>query len=440
MSNAPPPTVVGAHGPLSPERSKEILAKLAADSPNSGALERHLALEQAFSETPLVAGNDVQLIADGQKTYDEMFAAIAAARDHINMETYILEDDDTGKRFADALIAKQRAGVQVNLIRDAVGTIGTPNAFFDRLKEAGIRIVVFNPVNPLEAKAGWDVNQRDHRKLLVIDGKVAFLGGINISAVYSGGSFGSRLSMSSGGETKKKNPKPADLLPWKDTDVRIAGPVVAELQKLFMQTWNDQHGEPLTDRNYFPQLQKSGNEVVHAMGSVPADSFSPIYATLISAIDNAETEILITNAYFVPDPQFTKSLIGAARRGVKVTLILPSQSDSSLVLNAGRSYYGDLLEGGVQIYERKGAILHSKTVLIDGVWSTVGSTNLDWRSFLHNQEINAVILGTEFGDEMRAAFQNDLAQSSQITLEAWRSRSIGDRLKQGFGRLWQYWL
>ncbi len=297
---------------------------------------------------------------------------------------------------------------------------------------------MFNPINPLEAKAGWDVNQRDHRKLLVIDGRVAFLGGINISSVYSGGSFGSRISGSSGGTAKK--PKPADQLPWKDTDVRIEGPVVAELQQLFMQTWNDQHGEPLTGHDYFPQLQKSGNDVVHAMGSVPADSYSPIYATLVSAIDNAESEVLMTNAYFVPDPQFLRSLIGAAKRGVHVTLILPSESDSALVLNAGRSYYDELLEGGVQIYERKGAVLHSKTALIDGVWATVGSTNLDWRSFLHNQEINAVVLGTEFGDQMRASFETDRARSTLITLDAWRQRSIGARVKEGFGRLWQYWL
>lgn len=427
--SAPPPTLTGAHGPLTPERSKEILARVAAGSPNATVLDRHLALEQAYSETPLVAGNHVELLENGEETYREMFAAIAAARDHINMETYILEDDEVGKRFAQALIDKQKQGVQVNLIRDAVGTIDTPNAFFDQLKDAGINILVFNPINPLQAKAGWDVNQRDHRKLLIVDGQVAFMGGINISSVYSGGSFASRPKA-----------KAADKLPWRDTDLRIEGPVLAELQKLFMQTWQDQKGPPLAERNYFPQLQPVGHEVVHAMGSVPADSFSPIYATLISAIDNAESEVLMTNAYFVPDPQFTRSLIGAAKRGVKVVLILPSKSDSALVLNAGRSYFTELLEGGVQIYERKGVVLHSKTALIDGVWATVGSTNLDWRSFLHNQEINAVVLGTNFGDEMRKSFESDLAQSTQITLEAWRQRSIGTRVKETFGRMWQYWL
>jgi cardiolipin synthase len=424
------PTLTGARGPLSPERSKEILARVTAGSPQATVLDRHLALEQAYSESPLVAGNHVELLENGEETYREMFVAIAAARDHINMETYILEDDEVGKRFADALIEKQKAGVQVNLIRDAVGTIDTPNAFFDRLKEAGINVLVFNPINPLQAKVGWDVNQRDHRKLLIVDGQIAFMGGINISSVYSGGSFGSR----------PKANKSAKKLPWRDTDLRIEGPVLGELQKLFMQTWQDQKGPPLAERNYFPQLQPAGHEVVHAMGSVPADSFSPIYATLISAIDNAETEVLLTNAYFVPDPQFLRTLIGAAQRGVKVVLILPSQSDSALVLNAGRSYFTELLEGGVQLYERKDVVLHSKTALIDGVWATVGSTNLDWRSFLHNQEINAVVLGTTFGDEMRKSFESDLANSTQVTLEAWRNRSVGSRVKETFSRMWQYWL
>ncbi len=424
------PILNGAHGPLSPERSQQILAKLQGNGQSNTLFDRHLALEQAFSDTPLVAGNKVQLLENGPQTYDAMFAAIGAAHDSINMETYILDDDKVGQRFADALIAKQQQGVQVNLIHDGVGTLDTPDSFFDRLKQNGINVLTFNPINPLDAKVGWDVNQRDHRKLLVIDGRTAFLGGINISSVYSSGSFGSRV---------KKN-GPAAQLPWRDTDLQIDGPVVADLQKLFLDTWHKQQGDPLAPRNYLPQLARSGDEVVHALGSDPDDSYTPIYATLISAIDNAENEVLLTNAYFVPDPQFLASLTNAARRGVDVKLILPSESDSSLVLHAGRSYYTDLLQSGVKIYERKDAVLHAKTVLIDGVWSTVGSTNLDWRSFLHNQEINAVVLGAAFGAEMHAAFDADLAKSTRITLENWRKRPVDERMKEVFGRMWQYWL
>jgi cardiolipin synthase len=420
---------------LSPERSKELLAKLAGGQ-GSDVLARHLALEQAVADAPLVLGNRVVLLENGPNTYAAMFSAIAGAHDSIDMETYILEDDEVGRRLADTLIAKQAEGVQVNLIHDAVGTLGTKKEYFTRLSDAGINVVEFNPVNPLAAKAGWSVNQRDHRKLLVVDGRSAVLGGINISSVYSSrvpGSSGSAMSGGSRGGDKKS-------LPWRDTDLLIEGPVVATLQKLFMDTWQAQKGKPLAQHDYFPSLQAQGQDVVRAIGSSPDEPFSQIYVTLISAINAAESEILITNAYFVPDPQLMNALISAAARGVDVKLILPSTTDSSLVFHAGRSHYEPLLRGGVKLYERREALLHAKTAVIDGVWSTVGSTNLDWRSFLHNQELTAVILGKEFGAKMRDAFERDLAASEPITLEAWQRRPLTTRAKEMFARLWEYWL
>jgi len=428
--SATAPQIEGARGPLSAARSKQILDDLRAGGQNTDILGRHLALEAALDDSPLVAGNRVQLLQDGPATYAAMFAAINAARDHINMETYILENDDVGKRFAATLIAKQRAGVQVNLIHDGVGTLNTPKEFFGALADAGINVLEFNPINPLTAKAGWNVNQRDHRKLLVTDGKTAIMGGINISSVYSGGSFRSGPTAGS----------PASKLPWRDTDLQIDGPVVAELQKLFIETWAKQQGAPLAQRAYFPALTKQGDAVVHAIGGSPDEPYSLIYATLISAIDSAEKDVLLTNAYFIPDPQLVAALKGAVARGVDVKIVVPSASDSGLVFNAGRSNYDELLRGGVKIYERQNVLLHAKTALIDSVWATVGSTNLDWRSFLHNQEVNAVVLGNEFGQRMRAAFDADLAGSKQVTIEQWEQRSPVQRIKEQFGRLWQYWL
>ncbi len=430
MAPATAPTQVeNAQGPLSPARSRAVLQGLERGAEDTNIFDRHLALEQSVSDSPLLTGNRVRLLQDGPDTYRAMFAAILAARDHINMETYILEDDDVGRRFANALIDKQGQGVQVNLIYDSVGTLGTPAEFFQRLRESGIRTLEFNPVNPATAKAGWDVNQRDHRKLLIVDGQTVFLGGINISSVYSAGS--SRRPSRSSVDGK---------LPWRDTDLQIEGPVVAEFQKLFLETWQAQKGEPVSPRNFLPPLQPQGHEVVRAIGSSPDDAFSLIYVTLLSAINSAETEVWLTNAYFVPDPQLLAALKAAAARGVDVRIVVPGSTDSALVFHAGRSYYDQLLQDGVIIFERHGALMHSKTAVIDGVWSTVGSTNLDWRSFLHNQEVNAVILGTEFGDEMRAAFKRDVTQSRQITLEQWRHRSIAVRLKEQFARLWEYWL
>lgn len=425
----PPVQLEGSRGPLSAAHSKSILARLENRSQDTGIFDHHLAREEAIVGSPLTTGNAVLLLQDGPATYQAMYAAIMAARDHINMETYILDDDEVGQRFAQALIVKQGQGVQVNLIRDSVGTLYTPPAFFQQLTDSGVQVLEFNPINPLLSRKEWTLNQRDHRKLLIVDGHTAFLGGINISSVYSGGSF-----------SRRSRHRPDTGVAWRDTDLQLQGPVVAELQKLFLATWEKQKGEPLPEKNYFPPPEHAGPHVVRAIGSAPDEPFSLIYATLLSAIASAEVSVNITNAYFAPDPQLLDALEAAARRGVDVTLILPSQTDSWLVFHAGRNYYDRLLRAGVKIHERQGVILHSKTALIDGVWATVGSTNLDWRSFLHNYELNAVVLGTVFGKQVQAMFDRDLAASETITLEQWQRRPLDLRVKEWFARVWEYWL
>ena len=448
-----PVQLEGARGPLSSAESKLILQRLqnaAARSTasagsaqnlsnviNNNIFTRHLALEEALVGSPLTVGNEVVLLQDGPATYAAMLRAIAAAKNHINMETYILDDDAVGQAFAQALIEKQNQGIQVNLIRDSAGTFTTPTQFFQTMIDHGINVLEYNPVNPLAARKTWALNQRDHRKLLIIDGRIAFLGGINISSVYSGGSFGA-AKPATAINTSAINTR--SKVAWRDTDLQLRGPVVAEFQKLFIETWEKQRGTPLAQKDYFPQLENVGNQVVRAIGSSPDEPFSLIYATLLSAINNAESTVYLTNAYFVPDSQLLRALKDAARRGVDVKLILPSQTDSWLVFHAGRRYYSRLLAAGVKIYQRRGVILHSKTALIDGVWATVGSTNLDWRSFLHNQEVNAVVLGPEFGAQVNAMFAKDLAESDEITRPQWRRRGLGLRAKELFARTWEYWL
>ena len=421
----------GARGPVSEGRSDAIIETLQPASGDIDILEKHLAFEQAINiDSPLVLGNKLVLLQDGPATYQAMFAAMRAARDHIHLETYIFEDGDIGQQFADLLLERQTAGVQVNLIYDSVGCLNTPKAFFERLRSGGIRVLEYNPVNPLAGKKKeWLLNNRDHRKLLVVDGRIAFIGGINISETYSSGS-----SMRS---ARKKG---AQTPGWRDTHLQIEGPVVAEFQKLFLDTWNKQKGPPLTERSHFPSLDRQGDEIVRAIGSVSDDPGSPIYLTLLSAIEHAEQQVHITNAYFAPDLQFLKALTDAAQRGVEVKLVLPSHTDSWAVFHAGRSHYSKLLRAGVKVYERRGAVMHSKTAAIDGVWSTIGSTNLDWRSFLHNDEINASILGRDFARQMDAMFARDLAESDAIDLEQWEQRSLLLRLKEGAARLAEYWL
>jgi len=417
----------GARGPLTAKQSKAILARLNSKGADTNIFARHLALEAEIVGSPLVVGNRVELLVDGPATYDAMSAAMENAKDHINMETYIIEDDEIGQRFAELLIRKQCSGVQVNLIYDSVGAINTPKEFFKLLQDSGVNVLEFNPINPLNARKGWQVNQRDHRKLLIVDGRVAFVGGINVSSVYSSGSFG------------RHKPTKADT-PWRDTHLRMAGPVVSEFQKLFMATWSEQKGQPLASRDYFPEPANQGNEVVRAIGSSPAEPYSQIYSTLLSAINSAETQVYLTNAYFVPDPQLLAALKEAVLRGVDVRVLLPDKIDSVMVYHASRSYYDELLTAGVKIYQQQDALLHAKTALIDGVWSTVGSTNLDWRSFLHNYEINAVVLGQDFGAQMHALFMKDLKSSKLVTLENWQKRSLGARIKERAARLWAHWL
>ena len=414
-----------ARGPLSVQKSAAILAQLKRKSGDIDILEKQIALEQAIVGSPLILGNKVTLLQDGAVTYSAMFAAIRKAQDHINLESYIIDDDEIGRQFADLLLEQQGRGVQVNVIYDSVGGINTPKAFFDRLRQGDIELLEFNPINPLKVRAQWLVNNRDHRKLLIVDGRTAFIGGINISSVNSVGSVISRKKQTEG-----------QSVAWRDTDLQIEGPAVGEFQKLFMETWEKQHGKPLAPKTYFPELKPQGKDIVRAIGSTSDDPYSLIYLTLISAIGNAERQVCLTNAYFVPDPQLLKSLIDAAARGVDVKLILPSHSDSAVVFHAGRSHYSTLLKAGVKIYERRGALLHSKSAIIDGVWSTVGSTNLDWRSFLDNDEINAVILGREFAQQMQATFATDLEASEAIDLERWEHRPLSFRFKEWMARVW----
>lgn len=425
----------GVHGPVSAARGEALLDRLEGRGGDSDLLQKHLAYEQALNAgSPLVLGNKLSLLQNGPATYKAMFAAIRAARDHINLETFIFDDDDAGREFSDLLLERQAAGVQVNVIYDSVGCLSTPQAFFDRLRAGGIRVLEFNPVNPLAGnKKEWLLNNRDHRKQLVIDGRIAFTGGINISDTYS--------SAPSGRMLRKKAAKAVDPTGgWRDTHIRIEGPVVAEFQKLFMDTWSRQKGEALAPRNYFPQEKAQGDEIVRAIGSTPDDEHSLIYLTLISAISHAQLEVHLTIAYFAPDPQLLKALTDAARRGVDVRLVLPSDSDSWAIFHLGRSYYTELLKGGVRIYQRRGSVMHAKTASIDGVWSTIGSTNLDWRSFLHNNEINAVIVGRGFTGQMETMFAEDLQQSDAIALDRWRRRSPLMRMKEQVARIGAYWL
>ena len=417
-----------AQGPISYTRSQQILADLRKRSPEPSIFDRHVAVEEAIAGAPLSIGNRITLLEDGEAAYPAMLAAIRSARRHVHLEVYIFEESKAGHEFLDALIERARAGVKVRVMYDSFGSKGTSREFFDLLKKGGVQLHEYNPVDPATLLLkGPLLNQRDHRKLLVVDGRVAFVGGINISDVYSGSSYAA-------------SDKPFHERPWRDTQIQVEGPVVTDLQKTFIAQWEKEKNEKLTDPDLLPQQAPAGSLVVRALEGTAKQSVNPLYVTFLSAISSAEAEIHITMAYFVPDPRLCEELIAAAKRGVDVKLVLPSRTDGWVVFHAGRSFYDQLLEAGVKIYERKDRLLHSKYAVIDGVWSTVGSSNLDWRSMLHNLELNVVVLGTEFGGRVKALFNRDLANSEQITLERWRHRPLKDRAREAAARSWAYLL
>lgn len=421
------PQIISSKGLLSPQKSKAIMDRLKRSVDPTDILERHIAVVESVTESPLTKGNKVTLLADGQATYAAMFKAIEKAGDHINIESYIIEDDETGRKFADLLLQKQVEGVQVNVIYDSVGSMKTPASFFQRLRDGGIQVVEFNPINPLKANEKWGLTHRDHRKILIIDGKVAIAGGINISEVYSSRPF------------RRKQDKKAPLH-WRDTDIQIEGPAVAEFQKLFLDTWQKQKGPELSGENYFPELKEAGNALVRVIGSTPGQDNRVPFIVYVSAITFAEHSIHMTNSYFIPDDQIVKALAEAATRGVDVKIILPGITDSQVALYAQRYHYSELLKSGVKIYEHSTSLLHAKTAVVDKVWSTVGSTNMDFLSLLNNDEVNAVILNREFAAEMETMFAGDLKNSRQIQWDEWKKRPLLPRIREWFLNLFIRWL
>jgi cardiolipin synthase len=414
-----PPRVAGASGPLSPERSRAILERVEREG--GDMLRRHLAIEEAVADSPLVAGNRVTLLEDGPKTFGSMLEAIRSAKHHINAEFFIFDDQgEVGRQFSAALIEKAKAGVVVNLMYDSAGSQDSRPEAFDRLEQGGVKTLESKPLNPLKTKTGtWNPNNRDHRKILVVDGRVAFTGGINVDEVYDGGNTDQ----------------------WRDTHLKLEGPIVAEFQKLFLTQWKKLGGEELPSAKYYPKLEPKGDALVRVIATTPDDSTGvAFHAALISAIDSAQSRVWVTHAYFAPPPDLENAFVRAARRGVDVSLVLPSRTDQPKVVYAGRSHYTKLLEAGVRIFERSEMKLHAKTVVVDGVWSVVGSANLDYRSVLYNDEINAVVLGPKFGEAMEAMFKRDLAGSAEVTKEAWANRSFVDRIKEFLARTIETWL
>lgn len=425
--------VIGHRGRLNAAERERLLQRIAAQG-KATQVQRHLMAMSTYGEVDLFAGNAARLLIDGPQTFAAMFGAIEKARSTVLLESYIIEDAAIAQQLAALLARKAAEGVRVAVMYDAVGSIGTDKTYFDGLKKAGVAVCAFNPVNPIKAgRTGyWDITHRDHRKILAVDRQVAYTGGINISAVYSSGSFG---RSGADDERAKKDG-------WRDTQVELRGPAVAALDELVRHAWLQQKcADPLPPSPATPAAlpPAAGPHIVRVIPSSPDDPYNRIYALLLTAIDTAQQSVHLTMAYFAPGAEMIDALCDAAQRRVDVQLVLPSLSDFSPVLHAGRSYYGRLLGCGVKLHELQDAVLHAKTAVIDGVVSTVGSSNLDWRSFTGNNEVNAVVVGEDFGATMERMFQRDVDASQAITAEAWARRPLLQRTKETLARLFEAW-
>lgn len=426
-STALTPRLFDADGPLTEEQSRKILAKLEAEA-GGEILRRHIAVEEVVTESPLTVGNRVQLLPDGLSTFKAIFTAIRNAKHQVNLEYFIFEDvESEGQKLGDLLIEQHQKGIEVNVIYDAISYANTPQAFLDRLENAGINMVEFNPLNPIDATDS--PNDRDHRKILVADGRLAIVGGVNLSQSYQSS------PLSGAGKID-----PNSTQPWNDTDIEIEGPVVGEIQKLFMKTWRDQKGPAISAAESLPKPPRAGNQIMRVIGSGPGEPLPRYYATLLSAIRYAEKRVWLATGYFVPTEQEMQELVAAARRGVDVRLLLPGISDSQLALAVGHSNYEDLLEAGVKIYEIRDAYLHSKFAVVDGVWSSIGSSNIDHRSVLFNDEIDVVILGTDTARQFETYFETHQQKATPIDAKSWTRRPLQDRIGEAFSRFWEDFL
>lgn len=401
---------------------------LAPDSsiPDTTRLQAWMRVEQAVTGRPLIAGNRVHLLQDGPQTFQAMFAAMRAARHHIHLETFIIDDDAVGGELAAIALERRRAGVEVRMVYDAIGALNAEEAYFSRLRAGGVELHNHHPLNPIANIRIWRVNNRHHRKIVVVDGRVGFIGGLNISGAYSSSSVSSDRGVDKG---------------WRDTQVQVEGPGVGELQETFTRFWSQaMHAPPLSGKGYFPDLRPVGQDLVRVVHSTAGDSETSIYHVYLTAIQHARRRIWITQGYFSPDKRFLEALQEASRRGADVRLLLPGMTDSWITLYASRKHYAALLASGVRVFERQDALQHAKTAVVDSVWSTIGSSNLDYRSFLHANEANIVVWGREFAGEMEATFHQDQAQTVEIELERWRRRGWGRNVLETLASMFDYWL
>jgi cardiolipin synthase len=366
-----------------------------------------------LSQGSATSGNRVDVLADGQLVYDTLAQAIDRAKHHVHAQFYLIRNDQTGAWFRDKLVDAAKRGVEVRLLCDGYGCLALGGAWRRPLKRAGAKVGLFMPMRSLLLQP---VNLRNHRKIVVVDGRVGLTGGVNIGNEYRGEMRG--------------------IGRWRDTHLSIEGPAAAGLQRVFLQDWFFATGEAVDPKPYFPHPNRTaGKATVAVVPSGPDTRTEAIHRLFFAAISGATERVWITTPYFVPDPPMVVALSVAAMRGVDVKLILPSRSNHRVTFHAGRSYYEQLLEAGVRIHEYDPGMIHSKTMVVDGRIVLVGSANMDMRSFRLNFEVHTLLHDERTAQDLESRFLDDLSQTTPVTLDAWSTRPWRWRIAEGAGRL-----
>ena len=369
----------------------------------------------AHTDSSIISGNRVELLFNGDQIFPAMLRAIRSAEKSVTYQQYFFEDGAVAREFAEAFAERCRAGVQVKLLIDSLGGGGISQEMKDLWKNAGCQLEWFERIKVYQFITPWELlnyNHRSHRRILVIDGKIGFTGGHGLSDAWTGD-----------GRTAEH---------WRQTDVRVEGPIVQQLQAAFVESWRRTTGKVLGDERYFPQFAVAGKVYSQVVKSSPLGGSFGSYLLFLLSIASAQKSIHIANPYFFPDPRIEEALINAVKRGVRVVVLTPAKNDHTATSAASHSGFGPFLLGGVEIYEYQPALMHTKAMVVDGVWAAVGSANLDYRSLAINEELNLVVYDTAFAQQLEKSFQEDLKYSKKLTWEAWNSRPFMDKLIEWF--------
>ena len=361
---------------------------------------------EAYAGAPIVGGNAVELLFNGEQIFPSLVASIQSAQRTITYAQYYYEDGPVARDIAEALAERCRAGVGVNVLLDAFGSLGIPSEYLELMRVSGCHVAWFRPLSQYIFRRYY---KRNHRRILVVDGRIGYTGGAGVSRKWMGN-----------GRTEDH---------WRDTDVRMEGPVVEHLQAAFAENWLEATGMVLGGDASFPRpIEPRGRVYAQVARSSPASGSTAMYTTFLLALSAARTSVLVTNPYFVLDDTMREAVLRTVGRGVRVAVLVPAVIDHNLVRQASRAQFGKLLRAGVEIYEYTPALLHAKTMVIDSVWATVGSTNLDNLSFAFNDELNLIVYDRAIAQQLERAFHQDVQASRRVTYEAWKRRGVKAKL------------